>query len=134
MSVACSVVKGDTPLNITWFLNGKTIEYYSGIVVNMVNKKLSTLSIDSVNAEHMGEYSCLAQNGAGSTSYSAYLHVNGICFIVIPMLANSSFIYSALYILIFIPCSTFNMSIVHNLRHKKIVPKPCIFIPRLFVI
>lgn len=76
--MACSVVKGDTPLNITWSLNGKGIDYYPGIVVNLVNRKLSTLSIDSVNAEHIGEYSCLAQNGAGTTSYSAYLHVNGI--------------------------------------------------------
>lgn len=81
MSVACSVVKGDVPLNITWFLNGKTVTYYSGIVVNLVNKKLSTLSIDSVDAVHMGEYSCLAQNGAGSASYSAYLNVNGTCFV-----------------------------------------------------
>lgn len=78
ISVACSVVKGDMPLNITWLLNGKRVGQYDGVVVNMVNKKLSTLSIDSVSAEHTGVYMCRAENVAGTASYSAELRVNGI--------------------------------------------------------
>lgn len=68
------------PANITWLLNGKKVNYYDGIVINMVNKKLSTLSIDNVNAVHAGEYTCKAQNLAGEAEHKAFLRVNGTTF------------------------------------------------------
>lgn len=43
----------------------------------MKNKKVSTLSIDSVSFETAGEYICVARNRAGSTTFSAVLNVNG---------------------------------------------------------
>lgn len=76
-SVTCSVHKGDLPLNITWLHNNQTIGYKTGIMVSKVGKKISTLSIDSVQAEHSGVYTCLAANRAGDAFYSAKLHVNG---------------------------------------------------------
>lgn len=77
ISIACSVIKGDLPVNITWWLNNRTVNTYDGIVVNVVNKKLSTLSVDYVTADHMGDYTCRAVNKAGVASFSAYLRVNG---------------------------------------------------------
>lgn len=78
ISIACSVIKGDLPVNITWLLNNRSVDNYDGIVVNNVNKKLSTLSIDYVTADHVGEFTCKASNKAGADSFSAHLKVNGI--------------------------------------------------------
>lgn len=63
-------------MNFTWTLNEKPINDNEGITV-MGMKKFSTLMIDSVQYIHGGEYTCIAQNRAGSTSYSAVLNVNG---------------------------------------------------------
>lgn len=77
-SLTCSVNKGDLPLNVTWFFNNTPINFIDGIVTNLVNKRLSTLSIDSVRAMHSGRYSCKAQNAAGYVTYESDLYVNGI--------------------------------------------------------
>nr|XP_015838893.1 PREDICTED: Down syndrome cell adhesion molecule isoform X21 [Tribolium castaneum] len=75
-SLLCTVSKGDFPIEITWRLNNRSIEAYQGISVLRTNKRISQLSIDSVQAEHAGEYTCLAKNPAGITHQSAILHVN----------------------------------------------------------
>lgn len=82
-SLTCSVFKGDLPVNITWYHNNQNVHYSDGILVSNAGKKISTLSIDSVQAEHAGTYTCVAENRAGKFSYSAELLVNGtfICFV-----------------------------------------------------
>lgn len=77
-SLQCTVFKGDFPLNITWLHNNKTIGYNSGILIIQNGKKVSSLTIESVSEAHMGTYSCLVQNAAGTSSYSVELNVNGI--------------------------------------------------------
>lgn len=81
VSTMCSVHKGDLPVRINWFLNNKTVEDIPGVMVAMVGKKISTLSIDSVQAEHAGTYTCMAKNSAGVASYSAVLNVKGTIFV-----------------------------------------------------
>lgn len=76
-SVSCSISKGDLPLNITWHFNDRLTKSENGITITEVNKRLSALSIESVQAEHAGRYTCIAKNAAGFDSYSAYLNVNG---------------------------------------------------------
>jgi hypothetical protein len=66
-------------LNLTWTLNSFPVGQNDGITV-MKMKRFSSLSIDSVQAVHAGKYTCTAANLAGSTSYSAYLNVNGTPF------------------------------------------------------
>lgn len=77
VSILCAVSKGDPPLDISWLLNGRDVSQVDGISVIRTNKKISQLSIDSVQAEHSGEYSCFAKNSAGNASFSAILYVNG---------------------------------------------------------
>lgn len=85
-SVLCSVNKGDLPLNISWDLNGKLAYKIKGVSVLRTNKRISQLSIESVQAEHSGTYTCTASNSAGTVLQSAYLHINGnhlilvVCF------------------------------------------------------
>lgn len=78
VSLTCSVNKGDLPMKISWYFNDKLVQNNFGITVGQVNKRLSTLSIESVQAEHAGTYTCTVENLAGSANYSTYLHVNGI--------------------------------------------------------
>lgn len=77
-SLQCSVFKGDIPIYITWLHNNETIPGDSGISIFKNGNKMSSLSIETVTGEHSGIYTCIAENLAGSSTYSASLHVNGI--------------------------------------------------------
>lgn len=78
MSLTCTVGKGDLPLKIHWQLNDHILNSGNGIIINRNGKRISILSIENVQHEHIGNYTCIAENEAGSTSHSAVLNVNGI--------------------------------------------------------
>lgn len=88
VSAVCTVVNGDTPLEITWALNGMPIEETHRISVT-TTKRNSLLSIDSASPSHAGTYTCVASNAAGATTYSAELTVNGTYDKGIPVLPGS---------------------------------------------
>lgn len=85
-SVQCTITKGDIPLNIRWYLNGKLVDNFGGISTNRISKRISSLSIDSVQDIHMGDYTCRAKNPAGSADYTTRLVVNGITVIAVQVL------------------------------------------------
>lgn len=76
-TLQCSVHKGDVPIEISWLHNNRSISYQNGIIVSKVGNKISTISIDSVQENHAGVYTCVAANKAGSAHYSVDLYVNG---------------------------------------------------------
>lgn len=78
LTITCTISKGDFPLNITWILNGRSITMFDGITATNTNKRSSQLTIESAQAHHSGDYTCLAQNLVGSAKFSSYLNVNGI--------------------------------------------------------
>lgn len=79
ITVTCTVLKGDHPIQIEWALNGEPISRdHPDISIVSTSKRVSLLTIDAVTARHVGEYTCTASNVAGGTSYSASLAVNGI--------------------------------------------------------
>ncbi|KAG5309252.1 DSCL protein, partial [Acromyrmex insinuator] len=87
VSVQCVVTKGDFPLEITWIFDSRPIQSYHGdVIVSDTGKRVKQLIIESVAARHAGEYTCVASNAAGSTSYSTMLNVN-----VIPKLLPFAF-------------------------------------------
>ncbi|XP_035731488.1 Down syndrome cell adhesion molecule-like protein Dscam2 isoform X15 [Vespa mandarinia] len=75
VSAVCTIVSGDSPLEITWALNGMPVEESQRISVT-TTKRNSLLSIDSASPSHAGTYTCVASNAAGATTYSAELTVN----------------------------------------------------------
>lgn len=83
VSMQCSVHKGDLPINIAWLHNNISIVYISGVQVTKVGQKASSIIIDSVNQEHIGTYTCLAENKAGKTEFSTTLRVNGTSLLII---------------------------------------------------
>lgn len=78
VSLTCTVGKGDLPLKIHWQLNGVDLSTGNGVVINRNGKRISVLSIENVQHEHIGNYTCIAENDAGISSHSAVLNVNGI--------------------------------------------------------
>lgn len=77
VQLQCHVSKGDLPLQINWNFHGLELSSHLGISTMKAGERTSLLSISSVTSRHSGTYSCTASNKAGSTSYSATVHVNG---------------------------------------------------------
>lgn len=76
--VTCAVGKGDLPLKIEWYFNGKPVKA-GDFGINLVNtKRTSQINIDSVSHQNQGNYTCVVKNEAGSMNYTAELFVNGI--------------------------------------------------------
>nr|XP_026486250.1 Down syndrome cell adhesion molecule-like protein Dscam2 isoform X27 [Vanessa tameamea] len=76
VSLTCTVGKGDLPLKIHWHLNDKPLNSGNGLFINRNGKRISVLSIENVQHEHIGNYTCIAENEAGRSSHSAILNVN----------------------------------------------------------
>lgn len=77
VSVTCTVPEGDMPIDISWYLNEKSIVEYAGITTVKAGKRNQVLNIESVTEEHSGNFTCNAQNKAGSVSYTTDLQVYG---------------------------------------------------------
>lgn len=76
--VICSVTKGDMPLDIKWYFNGKDVKSEKNGVILTNTKRTSQLTIESVTHHNQGNYSCIVKNQAGAKNHTAELYVNGI--------------------------------------------------------
>ncbi|PIK54628.1 putative Down syndrome cell adhesion molecule-like [Apostichopus japonicus] len=72
----CTVNRGDTPMNITWYKDGEDIPPGHGIQIHYTEFS-STLGIADASVSHEGSYTCEAQNHAASATFTGYLTVNG---------------------------------------------------------
>lgn len=81
VSVTCLISSGDYPIDIEWLFNGYAINSFSGATVTKSGRRASILTIDNVNAQHAGNYSCVAKNKAATVSQSAELIINGLIFL-----------------------------------------------------
>lgn len=79
VGIQCMANKGDSPIDIRWVLNSSPIvSGENGITILKINQRTSSLSINSVEGMHRGQFKCIATNEAGSAEYSAELKVNGL--------------------------------------------------------
>lgn len=76
MSIHCTVVLGDLPINISWLKDGKPIQPGFGLTIRDFESE-STLLIRSASLEHNGNYTCIAKNPAATVSRTAVVIVDG---------------------------------------------------------
>ncbi|KAL0880928.1 hypothetical protein ABMA27_002096 [Loxostege sticticalis] len=76
--VNCVATKGDLPLEISWTFSSETLDssLHRDIMTTPLGPRASALTINSVSANHQGNYTCIAQNAAGRAEYAATLVVN----------------------------------------------------------
>lgn len=74
--VLCTAIHGDFPIQFNWLFGNETV-YPSERVRIDSTKRSSTLSIESVDGDDVGNYTCVATNRAGSTESSIELIVKG---------------------------------------------------------
>ena len=77
MAIQCTVSEGDVPIHFRWAFHGQELSSQMGITTIRINPRVSLLSIDSIAAGHAGNYTCTAQNSAGSVNHTATLLVQG---------------------------------------------------------
>lgn len=75
--INCIVIEGDLPVDISWTFHGVRLSASSGIETTKIGSRSSVLNIDSVSADHSGNYTCIARNAAGMRNYTATLNVYG---------------------------------------------------------
>ncbi len=78
VTIQFTVSEGDMPINFRWAFHGKELSSQMGITTVRLNARVSLLSIDSIAAGHAGDYTCTAQNSAGSVNHTATLLVQGL--------------------------------------------------------
>lgn len=77
VQVTCFVAKGDLPLKITWSFHGEELSSHMGMSTARMGDRSSFLVIEAMMAAHSGNYTCTAENAAGTTSHTASLFVSG---------------------------------------------------------
>jgi len=76
-TLQCSVDEGDLPVSISWIFHGRELSSQMGIETAKFGRRTNMLSIESVAQSHMGNYTCVATNDAGTTNYTSELLVRG---------------------------------------------------------
>lgn len=74
--INCIIVEGDLPIEISWTFHGPS-SAMSGIETMKIGSRSSVLNIDSVAADHAGNYTCIARNFAAVRNFTATLSVYG---------------------------------------------------------
>lgn len=76
--ILCSVSSGDMPMHFVWTKNGLPMNAdRKNLRVQQLDEMTSMFSLTRVSLEDAGNYSCIAQNEAGSDSHTASLKVMG---------------------------------------------------------
>lgn len=80
----CSVSSGDMPIQFVWTKNGRLVNTNGkNFKIQELDELTSIFSLTRVSLEDAGNYSCIAENKAGSTSHTAFLKVMGKMFLEI---------------------------------------------------
>ena len=76
----CSIIDGDEPITLTWHKDGEPLveSETDGLSVSRVEHD-SILRFASLEAHHMGNYSCRASNEAGEAVKFSHIQVKGTC-------------------------------------------------------
>lgn len=73
----------DLPIQLTWAFQGTDTakQKQDGVSIMKMGSKGSVLIIESLQADHSGNYTCRASNNAGTDEYTTTVVVNGMVII-----------------------------------------------------
>ena len=81
VSMLCSVTDGDLPLTLKWYRHDQLLmpetNSAGGISITEIGSYESVLRIDNLRPEHNANFTCIAENYAGSVAHSQTLKVKG---------------------------------------------------------
>lgn len=75
--VTCVAQSGASPLDFQWWHNGRAIVDTSSRYSKKLAERVSTMSIEKLSAEDLGNYTCVVSNSAGQDTFTAPLLVEG---------------------------------------------------------
>lgn len=75
-SVQCTISGGDLPMTVQWMLNGIEIPPHLEATTAKIGKRIHVLSIESVKADHRGNYSCVATK----SSWNGCVYSTAYCY------------------------------------------------------
>ena len=84
ITLTCTIAKGDSPINILWQKDQENIQSSEkgDIKVIAFDEFNSMLTIEDLDVRHIGNYSCLASNSAGTAIHYQTVHVNGTIMVI----------------------------------------------------
>lgn len=75
----CVVSSGDQPIEFNWVKDGKP---FSGGRIEQLDEWTSSLTLEPLSLSHIGNYTCVASNDAGTSKVTASVFVTGTVFII----------------------------------------------------
>ncbi|KAM7294607.1 hypothetical protein ISCGN_024113, partial [Ixodes scapularis] len=76
--VHCAVYEGDGPLTFFWTKDGVRLASGQETSIRQTTDLTSLLTLDSISAQSLGNYTCVVNGPGGSDSYTATLSVKGV--------------------------------------------------------
>lgn len=80
--ILCVVSSGDQPIEFQWVKDGRP---FSSGRIEQLDEWTSSLTLYPLSLDHIGNYTCVASNHAGTNQVTAPLFVTGILFRVLPL-------------------------------------------------
>ena len=77
-AISCQILEGDLPVTFRWERNGQPLPSPGlAAVARRLDEYSTSLVIERISSAHSGNYTCNAQNVAGTVSFTVPLTVNG---------------------------------------------------------